>query len=122
VGGLLIIILNLNSALRSNAAVIVHYAFTEMLNNAIEHSRSDGARLRVRLDAGRVFFEIRDHGIGVFYSITEKFGLTDEHAAMVELLKGRTTTMPGAHTGAGIFFTSRSADRFVLRSHWIRLE
>jgi hypothetical protein len=30
--------------------------------------------------------------------------------------------MPDAHSGEGIFFTARSADIFVLRSHRIRLE
>ena len=40
----------------------------------------------------------------------------------MELLKGRTTTMREAHTGEGIFFTSRAADRFVLRSHRIQVE
>jgi anti-sigma regulatory factor (Ser/Thr protein kinase) len=114
--------LNLDASLRPHVANIVHYAFTEMLNNAIEHSHGDSARLLVRLDAGVVFFEIRDRGIGVFRSISEKFNLDDEHAAMVELVKGRTTTMPEAHTGEGIFFTSRAADRFQLRSHRISLE
>lgn len=113
--------LNLKSALRPNVERIVHYAFTEMLNNAIEHSRADRARIRFRLDAGAVSFEIRDEGIGVFHSIAEKFDLENEHAAMVELIKGRTTTLPEAHTGEGIFFTSRVADRFVLRSHKIEL-
>ena len=114
--------LNLDSSLSPGAASIVHYAFTEMLNNAIEHSHGDEAGIRARLDAGVVFFEIRDRGIGVFRSIAEKFNLNDENAAMVELLKGRTTTAPEAHTGEGIFFTSRVADRFVLRSHRIQLE
>jgi hypothetical protein len=41
---------------------------------------------------------------------------------MVELVKGRTTTMPEAHTGEGLFFTARVASRFVLRSHRIELE
>jgi anti-sigma regulatory factor (Ser/Thr protein kinase)/biotin operon repressor len=114
--------LNLASALRPNVAGIVHYAFTEMLNNAIEHSRAERADLRVRLDSSLVSFDVRDRGIGAFRSIAEKLRLSDEHGAMVELLKGRTTTMPEAHSGEGIFFTSRAADRFVLRSHRIRLE
>jgi hypothetical protein len=65
---------------------------------------------------------IRDPGIGAFYSIASKLHLDDEHAALVELVKGRTTTMREAHTGEGIFFTSRVADRFVLRSHRIQVE
>jgi anti-sigma regulatory factor (Ser/Thr protein kinase) len=114
--------LNLEKSLKPHVANIFQYAFTEMLNNVIEHSKSDGVRTIARVDPGVAFFEIRDAGIGVFHSIAEKFELNDEHAAMVELVKGRTTTMPKAHTGEGIFFTSRAADRFVLRSHRIQLE
>lgn len=76
----------------------------------------------MRLEPAAVRFEVRDRGIGVFHSISSKLGLDDEQAALVELLKGKTTTMREKHTGEGIFFTSRVADRFVLRSHRIRLE
>lgn len=93
-----------------------------MLNNAIEHSESSRCSIGFRLDPGMVSFDVRDPGIGVFHSIASKLRLESEHAALVELLKGRTTTMRAAHTGEGIFFTSRAADRFVLRSHRIQVE
>ncbi|HEX9709362.1 MAG TPA: DUF4325 domain-containing protein [Candidatus Thermoplasmatota archaeon] len=114
--------LNLRTHLRRNVEAIVRYAFTEMLNNAVEHSHADRARMRLRLEPAAVGFEVGDRGIGVFHSISSKLGLEDEQAALLELLKGRTTTMRERHTGEGIFFTSRVADRFVLRSHRIRLE
>lgn len=114
--------LNLDRALRPNVEAIAHYAFTEMLNNAIEHSEAKRCSVRFGLDPGTVSFEVRDPGIGVFHSIASKLHLKDEHTALVELLKGRTTTMKEAHTGEGIFFTSRVADRFVLRSHRIQIE
>lgn len=114
--------LNLRTVVKPNVEEIVHYAFTEMLNNAIEHSRSARGTVRLRIDPVAVAFEVRDRGVGVFHSIASKFGLEDEHAALVELSKGRTTTMRERHSGEGIFFTSRAADRFVLRSHRIRLE
>ena len=114
--------LNLGRALRPNVEAIAHYAFTEMLNNAIEHSEAERCSLRFRFDAGMLSFDIRDPGIGVFHSIASKLHLQGEDAALVELLKGRTTTMREAHTGEGIFFTSRAADRFVLRSHRIQVE
>ena len=114
--------LNLRSLLRSNVEAILHYAFTEMLNNAIEHSNADRCKLRLRLDAWKVSFELRDRGIGVFHSVASKLELADEHAALIELLKGKTTTMPERHTGEGIFFTSKVADRFVLRSHRTEVE
>ena len=114
--------LQLKQALRPNVLAIMRYAFTEMLNNAIEHSRSDRCAIRVILGPNRSSFEIRDRGIGVFHSIASKFKLPDEEAALIELLKGRTTTMPEAHTGEGIFFTSRIGDDFVLKSHRIQIE
>lgn len=107
--------------LRDNVESIVHYAFTEMLNNAIDHSGSDRCEVAFALDPARVRFTVRDSGIGVFHSIADKLGLADEHAAMIELIKGRTTTQPDRHSGEGIFFVSRAADRYALRSHRIQL-
>ena len=114
--------LQLTRALRTNVLAIVRYAFTEMLNNAIEHSQADRCAIRVTLGQSLVSFEIRDHGIGVFHSIASKFKLPDEEAALIELLNGKTTTMPEAHTGEGIFFTSRICDDFSLKSHRIQIE
>jgi anti-sigma regulatory factor (Ser/Thr protein kinase) len=111
-----------NSRLPDNVESIVNYAFTEMLNNAIDHSMADHCSIEVQLDATRLGFTVRDGGIGVFHSIADKFDLQDEHAAMIELIKGKTTTQPEAHSGEGIFFVSRAADRFVLRSHRLQLE
>jgi len=113
--------LNLTT-LPDNIEAIVHYAFTELLNNAIDHSGSPDCTVDIDTDTRRVKFEIRDRGIGVFHSIADKFNLGDEQDALVELVKGKTTTMPEAHTGEGIFFVSRAADRFVLRSHRLQLE
>jgi anti-sigma regulatory factor (Ser/Thr protein kinase)/biotin operon repressor len=114
--------LSLSSRLRPNVEAIVRYAFTEMLNNAVEHSEAERGRVRLRLLPALVAFEVKDPGIGAFHSISSKLGLEDEEAALVELLKGRTTTLRERHTGEGLFFTSRLADRFVLRSHRIQVE
>jgi len=110
------------SQLPDSVESIVHYAFTEVLNNAIDHSMSEPCTVDVRLDAAKMAFTVRDAGIGVFYSIAEKFGLQNEHDAMIELIKGKTTTQPHAHSGEGIFFVSRAADRFSLRSHRLQIE
>jgi anti-sigma regulatory factor (Ser/Thr protein kinase)/biotin operon repressor len=114
--------LNLKSVLSSDQETIMHYAFTEMLNNAIDHSKTDKCEIAVSLDAAKIEFKIRENGIGVFHSIASMFSLEDEHAGMIELIKGKTTTMPAAHSGEGIFFTSNAADKFTLRSHNIQLE
>ena len=110
------------SQLPKNVESIVHYAFTEVLNNAIDHSMSDKCRIELRVDAINVFFTIRDYGIGVFQSIADKLNLPDEQTALVELIKGKTTTQPQAHSGEGLFFVSRSADQFLLRSHRLQIE
>lgn len=115
-------LLNLRTQLKDNVEAIVHYGFTEMLNNAIEHSEAGRCKAHLRLEAGAVSFEVRDRGLGVFHSIASKLNLEDEQAAMVELMKGKTTTMSETHTGEGIFFASKAADRFVLRSHRIQVE
>lgn len=115
-------ILKLKSELTPNVESIIHYAFTEMLNNAIDHAKTDRGAVSTTLGPGIIDFEVRDYGIGIFHSIASKFQLEDENAAMLELIKGRTTTMPSAHTGEGIFFTSKIADRFILQSHRTRME
>jgi hypothetical protein len=92
------------------------------LNNAIDHSMSKRCAIEIRLDASKITFSVRDRGIGVFYSIAEKFRLQNEHDAMIELIKGKTTTQPHAHSGEGIFFVSKAADRFLLRSHHLQIE
>ncbi|MFQ5604396.1 MAG: STAS-like domain-containing protein [bacterium] len=114
-------VLNLRRELSKNAADIAHYAFTEMLNNAIDHSYAKECAVAVRLDPYKFTFQIRDFGIGIFYSIFKKFGLPDEDAAIGELIKGKTTTMAEKHSGEGIFYTSKAADVVHFRSHKIQL-
>lgn len=41
---------------------------------------------------------------------------------MIELIKGKNTTQAAARSGEGLFFVSRTADRFVLRSHRLQIE
>lgn len=110
-------ILRLSEDIRS----ILSYAVTEMMNNAIDHSRSELASVSVQLSETIVRFIIRDFGIGVFRNILEKYRLGNEFEAMEELLKGKTTTAPQAHSGEGIFFTSKIADTFRLRSYGYEL-
>ena len=40
--------------------------------------------------------------------------------ALFEISKGKHTTDPSKHSGQGIFFTSRSFDKFILESNGIR--
>jgi len=113
--------LGLKSSLNRSAREILYYAFTEMLNNAIEHSESGECDVVVAMDQYTVRFNVRDFGIGIFNSIATKFNLTDENAAVGELIKGKTTTMKERHSGEGVFFTSKCADRMSIRSHRVEL-
>ena len=115
-------LLSLRALLSSDALSLVQYAFTELLNNAIEHSASRHCRVDFTIGKHDVLFIIRDFGIGVFYSIYSKFALADESAAVVELLKGKATTMASRHSGEGIFFSCKAADVLTIRSHNTCLE
>jgi anti-sigma regulatory factor (Ser/Thr protein kinase) len=94
----------------------VEYAFTEMLNNAIDHSSGSRVRIRWMRRERRLEFEIRDDGIGVFAKIQKHKGLASVLHAMQELSKGKLTTSPEQHSGEGIFFVSKLGERFELES------
>jgi biotin operon repressor/anti-sigma regulatory factor (Ser/Thr protein kinase) len=113
--------LNLESALVQNAREILRYSFTEMLNNAIEHSESEHVRVRMESGAFDASFVVKDYGIGIYERIRRERGLESEAAALTDLLKGKTTTAPDRHTGEGVFFTSKCADRMSIESHRLAL-
>ncbi len=107
--------------LADNVRSIFTYAFSEMLNNAIEHSKSKTIRLEVAVTNKRLSFAVADSGIGVFRNIMERRKLANELEAIQDLLKGKTTTLPKSHSGEGIFFTSKVGDLFVLDSYGYQL-
>ncbi|HEX4775047.1 MAG TPA: DUF4325 domain-containing protein [Candidatus Saccharimonadales bacterium] len=107
--------------LNENTGSIVNFGFTEMLNNAIEHSESKQIKVKLYRDGRDVIFTIRDFGVGVYENVKAKYKLQSDLEAVQELLKGKTTTAPKAHSGEGIFFTSKAADEFVLESFDTRL-
>ena len=108
-------------SLSENVRSIFTFAFSEMLNNAIEHSGSKNISIEVSFKMNNLSFVILDSGIGVFRNIMKKRNLKTETEAIQDLLKGKTTTMPKSHSGEGIFFTSKSADLFILDSFGFKL-
>src|SRR4029079_7690717 len=98
---------------------IAAYAFTEMLNNAIEHSRTKTIDVRVVAQKDGLHFEIVDHGVGAFETVRAKLRLANVREALAEISKGKTTTMPERHSGEGIFFTSKAVSRFELDANGI---
>lgn len=102
--------------LPENIRSIFTFAFSEMLNNAIEHSTSKIISVEVILRDKLLSFVVNDAGVGVFRNIMKKKNLESEIEAIQDLLKGKTTTMPRTHSGEGIFFTSKTGDSFILDS------
>lgn len=104
------------SELSEHVRNIFTFAFSEMLNNAIEHSQSKNISVEISVVGGELGFVINDSGIGVFRNVMRKRKLKSELEAIQDILKGKTTTIPKSHTGQGIFFTSKAADLFILDS------
>jgi uncharacterized protein DUF4325 len=100
--------------LPENVMDIWHYGFTEMLNNAKDHSGGTMILVKVAKTAVTTNVMIADNGIGIFKKIQEAFNLPDQRYAILELAKGKLTTDPSRHTGEGVFFSSRMFDRFSI--------
>ena len=108
--------LNLKSVLSFDQEAIIHYAFTEMLNNAIDHSSGSRVIIHIEKTASTTNIMIIDDGEGIFKKIQRELGLSDERHSVLELAKGKLTTDPNHHSGEGIFFSSRMFDRFAISS------
>jgi anti-sigma regulatory factor (Ser/Thr protein kinase) len=110
------------SGLPESILRICDYGFTEMYNNAIEHSEGTTATVRVCRSARSVTLAIKDNGIGIFEKVRSWFNLEDARQAILELLKGKLTTDPSRHSGQGFFFSARLFDRFdvIANQTWLR--
>ncbi len=106
--------LQLNTQLNKNCLIIFDYAFTEMLNNAIDHSQSKKVWIDVKIDHANITFIIKDLGIGAIESIKRGFEISDDFLALEHLFKGKQTTAKEAHSGQGIFFTSKAVDTYKI--------
>ncbi len=104
----------------SPAGKIMGYAFTEMLNNAIDHSGSETATVTWWVGTDQWSFEVRDYGVGAYPKLREGLHLASDFEAVQELSKGKRTTDRQRHTGEGIFFTSKAVDIFRLTSSGVR--
>ncbi|MGH8802483.1 MAG: STAS-like domain-containing protein [Casimicrobiaceae bacterium] len=106
--------------LPQNVRDIWHYAATEMINNAIDHSGAREVLVGVRRNALYTEVLVADEGEGIFVKIQRALGLYHPREAILELAKGKLTTAPDRHTGEGIFFTSRAIDVFEIESYSLR--
>src|SRR3989344_3988221 len=95
---------------------ICAYGFTEIFNNAIDHSKGTTIFSDVEIKNNKLTIRIIDNGIGIFKKIQKALGLASIREAILHLSKGKFTTDPSNHTGEGIFFTSRAFDSFSIYS------
>jgi anti-sigma regulatory factor (Ser/Thr protein kinase) len=109
-------ILPLLKDFKPNVLEICNYGFTEILNNAIEHSEGNSGWVAIIMYLNKAEMIIKDDGIGIFKKITRDLHLDDERHAVLELTKGKLTTDKTHHSGEGIFFTSRLFDLFSIVS------
>ena len=103
------------------AKSIWYYAFTEMMNNAIEHSGCKNIRCTVKQDYLYTEISIIDDGIGIYKNIQDYLKQKTEKNisyldVLTELYKGKLTTDPKNHSGEGIFFTSKVLNEFAIWS------
>lgn len=99
-----------------NVRNIWMHGFTEMFNNALDHSEGTQITVQIQRTAATAEMVIADDGIGIFRKIQKALGLLDERHAVLELAKGKVTTDPSKHSGEGIFFTSRMFDEYGILS------
>ncbi len=102
--------------LPQNIQQIWEYAFSEMVNNVIDHSAADKLYVSVETDYIQTTVCILDDGIGIFEKIKNHFDFPSLDDAICELFKGKLTTDASNHSGEGIFFTSKIMDKFLIFS------
>lgn len=100
-----------------NVGRMVQHGFTELVNNAIDHSGGTSVTVSLRQTPSHAQLLVSDDGCGVFEQICNTYELADAQHAMLELSKGRLTTQPQAHTGRGLFFSSQLADVFDIHAN-----
>ncbi|MBU0476636.1 DUF4325 domain-containing protein [Patescibacteria group bacterium] len=100
----------------NNIQRICAYGFTEIFNNAIDHSEGTTIYTDVEIDDVSLNIKIMDNGIGIFQKIKKALHLESIRESILHLSKGKFTTDPSKHTGEGIFFTSRIFDGFSILS------
>ncbi len=95
---------------------ICAYGFTEIFNNAIDHSKGTTITTEIEISNNTLNITIMDNGIGIFKKIQKALHLDSIKESILHLSKGKFTTDPLNHTGEGIFFTSRMFDSFSILS------
>jgi excisionase family DNA binding protein len=99
------------------AGMVMRYALTEAINNAIDHSRGSTMEVTVWRADDALTFRVADDGDGAYAHLRRGLGLADDFESISTLTKGKQTTWPDRHTGEGIFFTSKMLDVYQLSAN-----
>ena len=102
---------------RAEVRRMAQHAFTELLNNAIDHSGGRSVTVSMRQTPVQLQLLVSDDGVGLFRRVEENFAIEDPTLAMLELSKGKLTSDPDRHLGHGLFFCSRLADVFDIHAN-----
>jgi anti-sigma regulatory factor (Ser/Thr protein kinase) len=108
--------------LQPNVKNLAYTAFTEMLNNALDHSNGQQVAMGMHVQSGQLHMLVADDGEGIFRKIAKAADLFDPRLAILELAKGKYTTAPLGHSGMGIFVSSRMMDGFAIESFGLRFD
>jgi len=98
-------------------ARLAQHAFTELLNNAIDHSGGQTVTVSVRQTATQLQLLVSDDGCGLFEQVERCFAIDDPRLAMLELGKGKLSSQPDRHCGQGLGLVARLADIFELHAN-----
>jgi light-regulated signal transduction histidine kinase (bacteriophytochrome) len=75
--------------LPAEVARMAQHAFTELLNNAIDHSGGSTVTVSMRQTPLQLQLLVSDDGCGLFERIAQTFAVQDARLAMLELSKGK---------------------------------
>ncbi len=103
-----------------NILSIATHGFTEMVNNAVDHSDGRYVFVWASQDESDLILIVSDDGVGIFAKISHALKLPDMRQALFELSKGKLTTDPTKHSGEGVFFTSRMFDAFDIKANGLQ--
>jgi anti-sigma regulatory factor (Ser/Thr protein kinase) len=96
---------------------LARHVFTELVNNAVDHSEGTRVTVSLRQTPTQAQLLVSDDGRGLFDKLRAAFALPDPALAMLELGKGKLTSDPARHGGRGLFFSARAADVFDLHAN-----
>ncbi|GMV47378.1 MAG: hypothetical protein AMXMBFR66_27760 [Pseudomonadota bacterium] len=91
---------------------MAQHAFTELVDNAVEHSGGTQLTVSLRQTPLQLQLLVSDDGCGLFRHVARHCAIDEPALAMLELAKGKLTSAPARHCGRGLCFTSRLADVF----------